>query len=147
MIRETGVVTEVEGNYIQVASQLKSGCSGCAQRNTCGAGLISKALPERTSTIRLQAEGVYTPGQHVELQMAEATMAGYSLLIYLVPLFALFSGAGLGQWLFAGHELAAIAGGFIAFAGSFLVLKRWLSCRKLRVQQLISVQPSSSEPQ
>ena len=74
-------------------------------------------------------------------------MAGYSLLIYLVPLFALFGGAGLGQWLFAGHELAAIAGGFIAFAGSFLVLKRWLSCRKLRVQQLISVQPASSELQ
>lgn len=145
MIRETGVVTAVDGNHIEVASQLKSGCTGCVQRNTCGAGLLSKAFPDRTSTIKMQAEGSFNQGQQVELQMAEAAMASYSLLLYIAPLLALFIGAGVGQWLFAGSELAAIGSGFTMFAFSFVVLKRWLGCRKLQVQQLISVHPTPPE--
>ena len=144
MIRETGVVTAVDGHHIEVASQLKSGCSGCAQRNTCGAGLLSQAFPERTSAISLKTEDTFSPGQQVELRMAESAMARYSLLLYLVPLLALFTGAGIGQWLIAGSELAAIGSGFTAFAISFMALKHWLGRRKLHVQQLLTVYPALS---
>lgn len=145
MIRETGIVTAVDGDNIEVASQLKTGCSGCSQRNTCGAGLLSKAFPNRTSTLKLHNPGEFTPGQQVELQMAETTMAGYSLLLYGAPLLSLLLGAGLGQWASGGSELAAIGAGFGAFGLSFAILKRWLAGRHLQVQSLLSVHPTSSE--
>lgn len=147
MIRETGVVTAVNGDQIEIASQLKTGCSGCSQRNTCGAGLLSKAFPERRSAIKIRTHGIYQPGQQVELQMGEATMAGYSLLLYIAPILALLFGAALGQWLSGGSEVAAIGAGFSAFGLSFVALKRWLGCRKLQVQRLLSVQPHTPSSQ
>lgn len=139
MIRELGQVTAVDGDYITISTQLKSGCSGCQQQNHCGAGLLSKAFPQRSGEFSVRNEQRLRVGQQVELQLPEAALARFSLAIYLLPLLALLLGAGVGQLLWPHSEGPAIALAAISMAASFYLLRRYLDHRDVKVQALLHV--------
>lgn len=139
MIRELGQITAVEGNYITISTQLKSGCSGCQQQNHCGAGLLSKAFPQRSGEFSLHSEGHFAVGQQVELQLPESALARFSLAMYLLPLLALLLGAALGQLLWPQSEGPAIMFAAVSMAVSFYLLRRYLHHRDVKVQALLQV--------
>ncbi|MGX5914291.1 SoxR reducing system RseC family protein [Aliidiomarina sp. Khilg15.8] len=139
MIRELGQVTAVEGDEITITTQLKSGCSGCQQQNHCGAGLLSKAFPQRRGEFSLHTEQRFAVGEQVELQLPEAALARFSLAMYLLPLVALVLGAALGQALWPRSEGPAIALAALSMAGSFYLLRRYLRHRDVKVQALLQV--------
>ncbi|WP_194755810.1 SoxR reducing system RseC family protein [Aliidiomarina indica] len=144
MIRELGEVIDIDGHAVTVATQLKQGCGGCQQQNHCGAGLLSKAFPTRQGTLSIWMEKVPNLGDSVEILLPEQVMVRFSLLLYLVPLIALFIGAWLGNSLL-GSEGVSILLGFSAFALSFFVLKQWLKIRDIRVRKLIQVNVVAAE--
>lgn len=141
MIREVAVVQAIETDYLQVSTELKSGCGGCAQQSTCGAGIISKAFSDRRATFRVARppSGEFSVGETVELLMPEQALTQASLIIYGVPLLALLGVAILAQSLFGLSEGLSIVAALLGFAGSFFALKRWYQMRDLQVTQLLQV--------
>lgn len=140
MIRELGEVTAVDTGWVEVATKLKSGCSGCAHQNHCGAGLLSKALPQRNGRIEFAMEHSFQVGEQVELLMPEQSMVRYSLLLYGIPMLALMLSAMVGHWLWPNHELLVI-GFTAAITGiSLVLLKRYLHGRNGQIRQALHIQ-------
>lgn len=140
MIREVAVVQAIEADYLEVSTELKTGCGGCAQQSTCGAGIISKAFSDRRATFRVaRPEGRFTVGETVELLMPEQALTQASLLIYGIPLLTLITIAVLAQGIMGISEGVSIIVAMIGFAASFIGLKRWYQMRDLQVTQLLQV--------
>lgn len=139
MIREIGTVTAVADNWVTVTTQLQQGCGSCQQQNHCGAGILSKALPNRRGTLEVYMANPPLVGSNVEVLMPEQAMLKFSLLLYLLPILALFAGAMLGQMWQPAQEGVAILLAVSAFACSFWGLKRWLQRRDVQVRALMQV--------
>lgn len=140
MIREVAVIQAIEADHLEVSTDLKTGCGGCAQQSTCGAGVISKAFSDRRATFRVaRPKGSFAVGETVELLMPEQALTQASLLIYGIPLIALLSVAIIAQTLFGLSEGVSIVAALIGFAASFVALKRWYQMRDLQVTQLLEV--------
>ncbi|MFC0444715.1 SoxR reducing system RseC family protein [Pseudidiomarina halophila] len=142
MIREVAIIKTVEQDTLLVTTELKSGCSGCAQQSNCGAGIISKAFSDRRAEFRVaKPAGMnFTAGEQIELLLPEQMLTRASLLIYGVPLMALLITAIVAQLLFGISEGRAILLSLAGFAASFWGLKRWFQMRDVKVSQLLQVQ-------
>ncbi|MDN7123582.1 SoxR reducing system RseC family protein [Pseudidiomarina terrestris] len=142
MIREIAIVQAIEADSLLVTTELKSGCSGCAQQSNCGAGIISKAFSDRRAEFRVAkpAGMQFKPGEQIELLLPEQMLTRASLLIYGVPLLALLGTALIAQLLLGMSEGSAILLSLVGFAGSFWGLKRWFQMRDVKVSQLLQVQ-------
>ncbi|KFZ31733.1 positive regulator of sigma E activity [Pseudidiomarina salinarum] len=141
MIREVAEITAIHPDSLQVSTQLKTGCSGCEQQSTCGAGIISKAFSDRRAEFLVQRPaGSFAVGQQVELLLPEAVLTRFSLLIYILPILILLLSAILLTQGLGWPEGQAIIGSLMAFAASFWLLRRWLHLRDVQVTQLLSVQ-------
>lgn len=141
MIRELATIQTIADDYLEVSTELKTGCGSCAQQNTCGAGVISKAFSDRRATFRVnRPAGEFSVGEQVELLLPEQMLTQASLLIYGVPLIALFLMAVLSQSLLGFSEGVTIIAAFTAFIGSFWALKQWFKRRDIQVSQFLKVQ-------
>lgn len=139
MIREVGEVVAVEGHWIQVQTTLKQGCSSCTHQNHCGAGLLSKALPKRNGIIHVPVQREFKIGERVELQLPEAVMLRFSIMLYGLPIVALAMGAGLAHWLFPGQEVLSILAAFVASGASFWWLRRYFYQRDVKISTCLTV--------
>lgn len=145
-MREIGKVTAIEGNSIQISTELKSGCSGCVQRSTCGAGILSRAFPNRRGHFNITSSENFVVGQTLELELEQSALTRYALALYVIPLLALLAGAGLGSWLQPNHEGLAIGSGALAFGLSFFALKRVLKHQDSKAQRLVTVHHPVAKP-
>jgi len=140
MIRELGEVTAIEPGRVQVSTQLKTGCNGCQHQNHCGAGLLSKAFPNRNGVIELAGEYNFKVGEQVELLMPENAMVRFSLLLYGVPILALALGALIGQWLWPSQELAVIAFTAVLGASAVYALRLLLRNKDAQIRKVLQIQ-------
>ncbi|RUO55815.1 SoxR reducing system RseC family protein [Pseudidiomarina homiensis] len=140
MIREVAVVQAIENDHLEVSTELQTGCGGCAQQSTCGAGIISKAFSDRRATFRVaRPDGQFTVGETVELLMPEQALTQASLIIYGVPILTLLAVAIMTQGLLGLSEGVSIVTALVGFAASFVALKRWYQMRDLQVSRLLQV--------
>jgi len=99
MIEESAVVVKVVDHQVWVATESNSACSACQKKSSCSTSSLATLLERRAvpvdSTIRL------TDGDKVMVAIDEGLLIRASLLLYVVPLMALFAGAGLADWLLA----------------------------------------------
>lgn len=144
MIRELGEVVEVSAGKVVISTHLKSGCSGCEQQSRCGAGLLSKAFPNRRGEFSVAGNYDFTPGQQVELQLPEQALTRFSLLLYIIPLLALLAGAAIGQLFWPEYEPLSILSGALFMAASFYLLRRYLRHRDVKVQGLLQVKAAQA---
>ncbi|MDX1704893.1 SoxR reducing system RseC family protein [Pseudidiomarina sp.] len=141
MIREVAQITAIHPDSLQVTTELKTGCSGCKQQSTCGAGIVSKAFSDRRAEFLVQRPpGDFMVGQQVELLLPEAVLTRFSLLIYMVPILVLLLSAILLTQALEWPEGQAILGSLLTFGASFWLVRRWLHLRDVQVTQLLSVQ-------
>ncbi len=140
MIRELGEVTAIDKGWVQVTTQLKTGCNGCQHQNHCGAGLLSKAFPQRSGVISIPIEHDFKVGEQVELLLPENAMVRFSLLLYGVPILAIALGALIGQWLWPTQELAVIAFTAAIGAVSVYTLKLFLQGRDTQIRKSLQIQ-------
>lgn len=117
MITETVTVMETDDGYAWVATERKSSCGACAANKACGTAVLSSVLGNKLSRLRVRNPIAAEPGQQVEIGIEDAVLVRGSLLVYMLPLLGLFTGAALGQWLFG--EGAAIVGGGLGLAAGF----------------------------
>jgi sigma-E factor negative regulatory protein RseC len=101
MIEESAVVVKIEHHQVWVAAASNSACGACQQKLSCTTNALGNLLDRRAvpvdSAIRLAA------GDKVMVAIDEGLLIRASLLLYVLPLMALFAGAGLAEWLLAGN--------------------------------------------
>ena len=127
MIKEWATVVSWQNGVALVICDVKASCSSCASRAGCGSRVLNKLGPQTTHTLSVPSEQPLVKGQKVELGIAEASLLGSAMLVYLSPLVGLFAVGGLFQLLFA-TDLAAMCGAALGGVGGFL-LARGLSPR------------------
>ena len=80
MISERAEIVAIHDDYLTVSTKLKSGCGGCVQQNTCGAGIISKAFADRRAEFIVQRPSgmQFALGDHIELDLPQTMLTSYS---------------------------------------------------------------------
>ncbi|NBD01645.1 SoxR-reducing system protein RseC [Atlantibacter hermannii] len=122
MMKEWATVISWQNGEAVVSCDVKSSCSSCASRAGCGSRILNKLGPQTSHSITVPCDQPLVAGQKVELGIAESSLLGSALVVYMSPLMGLFIIAGLFQMLF-GTDLAAMAGAILGGVGGFLLAK------------------------
>lgn len=132
MIKEWATVVSWQNGEALVSCDVKASCSSCASRAGCGSRVLNKLGPQTTHTIVVPSVEPLAPGQKVELGIAEGSLLGSAMLVYMSPLVGLFLIASLFQVLF-GSDLAAMSGAVLGGVGGFLIARGY--SRKLAARE------------
>lgn len=122
MIKEWATVVSWCDGFARVRCDVKSSCSSCASRMGCGSRILNKLGPQTAHTITVLSVEPLAVGQKVELGIAESSLLGSALLVYMSPLAGLFLIAALFQRLF-GSDLAALSGAVLGGVAGFLLAR------------------------
>ncbi|MCU6663202.1 SoxR-reducing system protein RseC [Silvania hatchlandensis] len=122
MIKEWATVVSWQDGVARVSCDVKASCNSCASRAGCGSRVLNKLGPQTTHTIVVPSSQPLVEGQKVELGIAEGSLLGSAMLVYLSPLVGLFTAGGVFQVLF-GTDLAAMCGAALGGVGGFLLAR------------------------
>ncbi|HBX2834640.1 TPA: sigma-E factor regulatory protein RseB [Klebsiella pneumoniae] len=122
MIKEWATVVSWHNGVAQVHCDVKASCSSCASRAGCGSRVLNKLGPQTSHTISVPCEQPLAAGQKVELGIAESSLLGSAMLVYMAPLAGLFVMASIFQVLFA-SDIASLCGALLGGVGGFLVAR------------------------
>ena len=122
MIKEWATVVSWRNGEALVECDVKASCSSCASRAGCGSRVLNKLGPQTSHTIAVPSAEPLVAGQKVELGIAEASLLGSAVLVYMSPLVGLFVIGAIFQALF-GHDLAALCGAVLGGVGGFLLAR------------------------
>ncbi|PQJ67835.1 SoxR reducing system RseC family protein [Photobacterium angustum] len=129
MMRTLATVTAVEKGAVTVSCQQQTSCGHCASRDSCGTGIVTKAMPGRVHDIKIATQSSLSIGQVVEIGLSERSMLSSALLIYMLPLLFLLLGSALGQWVFVdlanSNELGVISSAVIATTLGLLIARHY----------------------
>jgi len=123
MIEELAVVVKIENHQVWVESGPNSACGGCQQKASCTTNAIGSVLKKKS--VPVDSDIQLKTGDEVMVAIDENLLLRASLLLYLLPLIALFTGAGIADWLLAdntGNADLWIAGSALLS----LLLSLWL---------------------
>ncbi len=123
MIEESAVVVKIDNHQVWVESGANSACGGCQQKASCTTNALGSVLKKKS--VPVDSDIQLKTGDQVIVAIDENLLLRASLLLYLVPLIALFTGAGIADWLLMDNALYAdlwIAGSAVL---SFL-LSLWI---------------------
>ncbi len=97
MIEELAVVVKIENHQVWVEGGQNSACGGCLQKASCTANAIGSVLKKKS--VPVDSDIQLKTGDQVMVAIDENLLLRGSLLLYLAPLIALFTGAGMADWL------------------------------------------------
>jgi sigma-E factor negative regulatory protein RseC len=126
MIEEMAIVVKIGPHQVWVESAQANGCAACVQKTSCTTNAIGSVLKKR-------AVVVDTPlalklGDTVLVAIDENVLLRASLVLYLLPLLALFSGAGLADYCVGGilaqAELWVAATAVLGFLSSLWLINK-----------------------
>lgn len=104
MIEELALVVKIENHQVWVESGQNSACGGCLQKASCTANAIGSVLKKKP--VPVDSDIHLKTGDQVMIAIDENLLLRASLLLYLAPLIALFTGAGMADWLLADARYA-----------------------------------------
>ncbi|MFI3118409.1 MAG: SoxR reducing system RseC family protein [Methylococcaceae bacterium] len=108
MIEELAVVVKIENHQVWVESGANSACGGCLQKASCTTNALGSVLKKKS--VPVDSDIQLKTGDQVMVAIDENLLLRASLLLYLLPLIALFTGAGLADWLATDNADVWIAG-------------------------------------
>lgn len=123
MIEQKATVISRDGNIVWVEAERQSTCGQCQARKGCGTGLLAKHVGQRFSRIAVNTEQDLRIGQAVLVSIPEQALLSGAVMMYLLPLLALFGFAMLTRML-GGGELLQIVSGLIGLCAGFLWVRR-----------------------
>ncbi|AIR59137.1 SoxR-reducing system protein RseC [Cedecea neteri] len=122
MIKEWATVVSWQNGEALLHCDVKASCNSCASRSGCGTRVLNKLGPQTSHLLTVPSEQPLVAGQKVELGIAESSLLGSALLVYMSPLVGLFLCSALFQTLF-GTNLAAMCGALLGGVGGFLLAR------------------------
>ncbi|MDN2482052.1 SoxR reducing system RseC family protein [Vibrio agarivorans] len=130
----TAVQPAQGGWQATLSCEQKTSCSSCASKSSCGIGLVSNAIGNKSLTWQLVTEQSIQVGDTVEIGLPERKLLSFAAATYLMPLLFLVIGAIAGQtWLqpFLGAgEGAVILLGIVGAAIGFIVARQFVRKRE-----------------
>jgi sigma-E factor negative regulatory protein RseC len=128
VIEEQGQVSALEGGAVWVQTQRQSTCSACTIKAGCGQGALARLdVRRQRAALRIASDLPLAVGDAVVIGVEEDLLLRAALLVYLLPLLGLFSGALVAEqlaWAEPWLVLSAVGGFAAACAGV-----RWHSRR------------------
>jgi len=116
------------GFDVELSCEQQTSCSSCSSQKSCGTGIVSKAVGNKSLHWHLVTQKSVKTGQVVEIGLPEKSLIQSAAVVYLVPLFALILGAFVAQWwlvpLFSLGEGLVIFTSAVATAGGIFLAKR-----------------------
>ncbi len=97
MIEELAVVVKIDNQQVWVESGQTSGCGGCQQKASCTTNAIGSVLKKKSVPVDCDIQ--LKTGDEVVVAIDENLLLRASLLLYLMPLITLFTGAGIADWM------------------------------------------------
>ena len=97
MIEESAIVVKIENHQVWVESGQNSACGGCRQKASCTTNALGNVLKKKS--VPVDSDIQLKNGDEVMVAIDESLLLRASLLLYLLPLIALFTGAGIADWL------------------------------------------------
>ena len=85
--------------FVQLSCEQQTSCSSCSSQKSCGTGIVTKAFGNKALFWQFKTKSLVKAGQIVEIGFPEKSLLQSAAIVYLVPLFMLIIGAGLGQLL------------------------------------------------
>lgn len=129
MIEETAVVSKIIANQVWVQGTGRpSSCGKCVQNSSCSTHLLEKYIAKRE--IPVDTELSLECGDKIVVAIDEGQLIKGSLLIYILPLLALFLGALLGDyashvWSAFNSDLIVSISAVVCFFSVLWVLNKW----------------------
>lgn len=124
MIKETGIVVEINGDKAMVQTISKASCNSCQVNSTCGTGIISKAFGERSFITPMTNDIKAQKADEVEVGIPEDLVVKTSLLVYFLPLVLMIITVLLAKLISPDvHELALIGVSFFGLGLGFLLVR------------------------
>ena len=123
MIEELAVVVKIENHQVWVEAGQNSACGGCLQKASCTTNALGSVIKKKS--VPVDSDMQLKTGDEVMVAIDENLLLRASLVLYLLPLIALITGAGIADWLLADNTLYAD----LWIAGSALLgflLSLWL---------------------
>lgn len=136
MITALATVISVEstdkGNRVGLSCEQQTSCSHCSSQKSCGTGLVSKAVGNKTHRWELFTDKRVEVGQTVEIGLSEQNLIRYASIIYLLPILGLIFGAAIAELFFVpilqtGEGVTILLS--VAFMGLGILLAKRLSKR------------------
>ena len=122
MMREWATVVSWKDGVATLHSEMKTSCNSCSARKGCGSQMLNKLGPKNAHIMKIRSTEPLTPGQRIELGIAERSLLSSALLIYMTPLVGLFIVAGIFQMLFH-TDLSAACGALLGGVGGLILAK------------------------
>jgi len=97
MIEELAVVVKIDNHQVWVESGQTGACGGCLQKTSCTTNVIGSVLKKKS--VPVDCDIPVKIGDSVMVAIDENLLLSASLLLYLLPLIALFIGAGIADGL------------------------------------------------
>lgn len=114
--------------FVQLSCEQQTSCSSCSSQKSCGTGIVTKAVGNKPLFWQLKTKSLVKAGQIVEIGFPEKSLLQSAAIVYLIPLFMLMIGAGIGQLLLQpllqGGEGIVILSAALFTAGGIALAKR-----------------------
>ncbi len=124
----TGVERHGKCYEIDLSCEQQTSCSSCSSQKSCGTGVVTKAIGNKSLSWHLRSDISVQVGQVVEIGFPESSLIKSAMAVYLLPLFGLILGALLGHLVFApiiaGGEGVIILSSVLFSAGGVWLAKR-----------------------
>ncbi|MDG3087150.1 SoxR reducing system RseC family protein [Vibrio hannami] len=136
MITALATVVSVEattkGNKVGLSCEQQTSCSHCSSQKSCGTGLVSKAIGNKTHKWELMTDKLVEVGQTVEIGLSEQNLVKYASIIYLLPILGLILGATIAELFLTpiiqtGEGVTILLS--VGFMGLGILLAKYLSRR------------------
>ena len=110
MLEELARVVKIENHQVWIESSPMNGCASCQQKASCSTNAIGSVL--KNKQVPVDSDIQLNPGDNVLVAIDERVLLRASLLLYFLPILALFLGAGKGVkgiWTNANTQLGTAA--------------------------------------
>jgi len=138
-MQEKAKVVAKDGQFLWLDnSSFRSGCNACSEKVSCGTGLLSEFLQQKSSTLKLEANHFpkVQAGDEVLLTIPDGVLVKISLLLYGLPLFFLLLSALSFQ---QSEPLFQVLGASIGIYVGWLLAKKWSRVVELKTLNLIKL--------
>ena len=129
MLTETGRVVAVEPDSLWVETIRQSTCGSCAAQKGCGHGLLNRYSDGKRGYVRVLGSDQLAAADcrvddQVLIAIPEEVILRGSMILYMLPLLAMLSGAALAMFLLPqGGDGTALAGACAGFAAGFALVR------------------------
>ncbi|RKZ38858.1 MAG: hypothetical protein DRQ49_13160 [Gammaproteobacteria bacterium] len=128
MLKESGIVVEIDDKFAIIQIRRTRHCSQCAAKG-CGIGSLSFVLGQKETRLKVINLRGAKVGDRVVIGLQEQALLKSSLILYLLPLLGLFVGA-IGYeiwvtiWEWHHSEILTVLAGLVGFFMGLLWVKR-----------------------